>query len=178
VAVVTEKISRLGGTVLKGPFDVMSAGEMSTVQDPTGAAFALWQPIEHVGADHINVPGGLCWNELATRDVKQASEFYTQLFDWRAEDIASAMGPYTIFNNGDRPASGMVGMAEEWPDSIPSHWMVYFAVDDCDQSAQKVVQLGGQQLVEPTDIPDVGRFAVVQDPQGAVFSIIKTVMPV
>lgn len=166
------KAKSLGGQVLQEPFDVMDVGRMALVQDPTGAVLALWQPRTHIGARLANVPGALSWNELATNDTQVAGEFYTRLFDWGAQ--AQEMGPttYTTFMNGERMNGGMLQITEEWGD-VPPHWMVYFAVEDCDGSTEKAKELGGEIIVPPRDIPPVGRFAVVQDPQGGAFTIIR-----
>lgn len=171
-----QKAGALGGTVLKEPFDVFDAGRMAVLQESTGAVFAVWQPGTHIGARVVNEPGTLCWNELATRDTETASRFYTQLFGWQTN--TQQMGPmtYTSFMNGDRPAGGMLPITEEWGDA-PPNWMVYFAVEDCDRSADRATSLGARIIVPPTDIPEVGRFAVIQDPQGAVFSIISLQNP-
>lgn len=169
---IAAKAKSLGGTVMVEPLDVFESGRMTVVQDPTGAVVAAWQPQRHIGAQLVNQPGTLCWNELATRDWQKAAEFYTQLFGWTAQTQPMAGTEYTVFSNGDRMAAGMIQMTPEWGD-IPPHWMVYLTVTDCDASAEKVTALGGKVLVPPTDIPDMGRFAVVQDPQGAAFSFIK-----
>jgi predicted enzyme related to lactoylglutathione lyase len=166
------KAKSLGGQVLQEPFDVMDVGRMALVQDPTGAVLALWQPRAHIGARLANVPGARSWNELATNDTQVAGEFYTRLFDWGTQ--VQEMGPttYTTFMNGERMNGGMLQITEEWGD-VPPHWMVYFTVEDCDGSAEKAKELGGEIIVPPRDIPPVGRFAVVQDPQGAAFTIIR-----
>jgi hypothetical protein len=166
------KVAELGGKVLAGPFDVMEFGRMGVAQDPTGATFAIWQPKKHIGARVTGEPGAACWNELATRDTEAAGAFYTKVFGWT--DLTKQMGPmtYTSFMQGETPTGGMLKMTEEWA-GIPPHWMVYFAVADCDAGAARARELGGEVKVPPTDIPEVGRFAVIQDPQGAVFSIIK-----
>lgn len=166
-----EKAQSLGGTVLMGPMDVFEEGRMAMFQDPTGAAFAVWEAGDHIGVRLANEPGTLAWNELATRDVETAKAFYTQLFGWGAETAEMDSGPYTSFMNEDRAAGGMMAMTEEWGD-IPPHWMVYFAVADCNAGVEKAESLGAEIAVPPTDIEGVGRFAVLQDPQGAVFSII------
>lgn len=171
-----QKAKSQGGQVLAEPVDVFDAGRMAVLQDPTGTTFAVWQAGQHIGARLVNQPGTICWNELATKDEKVAGEFYSRLFGWVSQ--VQDMGPtsYTIFFRGDQMAAGMIQMTEEWGD-IPPHWMVYFAVEDCDSSAETVKQLGGEIKVPPTDIPGIGRFAVAQDPQGAVFSIIKLTNP-
>ncbi|MBE7469084.1 MAG: VOC family protein [Anaerolineae bacterium] len=169
---IASKAKSLGGTVLAEPLDVLESGRMTVVQDPTGAVVAAWQPQRHIGAQLVNQPGALCWNELATRNPQKSSEFYTQLFGWTAQTQPMGETNYTVFKNGDNMNAGMIEMTAEWGD-IPPHWMVYLTVTDCDASAEKVTALGGKILVPPTDIPDMGRFAVVQDPQGAAFSFIK-----
>jgi predicted enzyme related to lactoylglutathione lyase len=171
------KISALGGTVLMGPMDVMDAGRMAVAQDPTGAAFAIWEAGNHIGAQLVNDPGAFGWNELATRDADRAGAFYTSLFNWgtQTQDMGDAP-PYTIFKVGERMNGGMMQLSEQF-EGAPSNWMVYFSVADCDASAKKVEELGGKIQMPPTDIPATGRFAVVQDPQGAVFAIIKLEAP-
>jgi predicted enzyme related to lactoylglutathione lyase len=170
------KAQSLRGTVLVGPFDVMDAGKMAVIQDPTGAVLSAWEPRAHSGAGLVNQHGTLIWNELATRDADTAAQFYMKLFDWDSQTQDMPTGPYTSFLNGDRMAAGMLKMTEEWGD-MPPHWMVYFGADDCDAVAAKAKELGGEVLVPPRDIPSVGRFAVLQDPQGAAFSIISLPNP-
>lgn len=162
----------LGGTLMAEPFDVMEAGRMAIVQDPTGAVFCLWQPKSHPGAGVLNEVGALCWTELMTTDAARAKTFYTGLFGWRAEE--RPMGPmtYTLFHNGSVQAGGMMQVTKEMG-PIPSHWAVYFAVSDCDATVARAQTLGAQITVPATDIPEVGRFAFLQDPQGAHFGIIK-----
>ncbi|MDX1547297.1 MAG: VOC family protein [Rhodothermales bacterium] len=167
-----ERAAALGGTVVVAPFDVMDAGRMAIVQDPTGAPFGLWQTRTHPGVDVLQEPGSLCWSELATRDAEAAGAFYTGLFGWERQTGDTPGGPYTMFSrSADDPAAGMLQMTEEWGE-IPSHWMPYFGVEDCDAAVARAQELGGTVKVEPITMPGVGRFAVVADPQGAVFSII------
>lgn len=172
-AATAAKARRLDGTVIKDAFDVFDIGSMAVLKDPTGASFSIWQPGKHCGTDFTDGrPGSVCWNELATRDAASAGGFYGGLFDWKSGEMEMAGGKYTMFKSGEANAAGMLQMTEEWGD-LPSHWMVYFSVADCDGTAAKAASLGGAVKVAPTDIPPVGRFSVIQDPQGAVFSIIK-----
>lgn len=170
------KAKELGATLMKEPFDVMEVGRMAVIQDPTGAVFAIWQAGHHKGAQVVNVPNSLCWNELSTSDTTKAGDFYTGLFGW-GKDVKE-MGPmtYTSFMNGDRPAGGMYTPTPEMGE-IPPHWLVYFAVDDTDAKLTKANDLGATTIVPAMDIPGTGRFAVIQDPQGAVFGIIKLNTP-
>lgn len=171
-----EKAKAAGATLLKDPFDVFTVGRMAVVKDPTGAVFALWQAGTHKGAGIYNVPNSFCWNELGTTDTQKAGEFYSNLFDWTRK--VQNFGPleYTIFSNGDRGAGGMYKITPEMG-NIPPHWLTYFAVDDCDAKVKKATELGASVMKPADDIPGVGRFAILQDPQAAVFAIIKLENP-
>jgi uncharacterized protein len=173
---IAAKAKSLGATLLKEPFDVFTAGRMAVIQDPTGAVFALWQAGTHKGAGVTNVPNSFCWNELATPDVEKAGDFYPGLFGWGKN--VQQMGPmsYTSFMNGERPAGGMYKPGPEMGE-IPPHWLVYFAVDDTDAIVAKATELGAKNCAPPMDIPGTGRFAVLQDPQGAAFAVIKLANP-
>lgn len=166
------KAKAAGATLMKEPFDVFSVGRMAIVQDPTGAVFALWQAREHKGSAVCNVPNSFCWNELGTNDTQKAGEFYSNLFGWSREDFSGSPIEYTMFKDGDRGAGGMYKITPEMG-PIPPHWLVYFAVDDCDAKVQKATELGANVLKAADDIPGIGRFAILTDPQGAAFAIIK-----
>ncbi|NMI00381.1 VOC family protein [Pseudonocardia acidicola] len=160
-----------GGQVYLEPMDVMTWGRMAALSDPTGAAFAVWQPRDHIGAGLWGEPGACCWNELTTREPAAAAEFYHAVFGWTARTEPMGGFPYTVWLRGDQWIGGMLTMDEKWPADIPAHWMVYFAATDTDTAAARARELGGAVLVPPTDIQP-GRFTVLGDPQGAVFSII------
>ncbi len=162
----------LGGTVLKDAFDVFDAGRMAVIQDPAGAVFAIWQANRHIGARITAEPHTLCWSELITNNTAKSVEFYTKLFGWTTRAGLASPRDYTEIWNGDRPIGGLMQMAAELGD-LPSHWMPYFLAVSCDASAGKSKDLGGSVQVRPTDIPGVGRFAVIADPQGAVFSLFQ-----
>src|SRR5690349_7730900 len=119
--------------------------------------------------------GSFCWLELGTTDRKSGKAFYSNLFGWTGEDMP--MGPdmvYTIFRTGsDDVAGGYELMKDQLDAHVPPHWMLYVRVDDADASASKATALGAKQIVPPSDIPKVGRFAVIQDPTGAVISIFQ-----
>ena len=167
------KAKELGGTLMKEPFDVMDVGRMAVVQDPTGAVFALWQAGTHAGAGIVNVPGALVWNELTTTDTTKAGKFYSGLFGWGIDAKTFGSTDYTIFQNGDRGAGGMFKLTPDMA-GVPPFWLVYFAVDECDAKVKKATELGATTIKPAADIPTVGRFAILQDPQGAAFAIIKT----
>jgi predicted enzyme related to lactoylglutathione lyase len=119
--------------------------------------------------------GSFCWLELATSDRNAAKNFYSNLFGWAPEDMP--MGPdmtYTIFRIGGNDVCGAYPLMKEQVDAhVPPHWMLYIKADSADESAAKAVKLGAQQIVAPSDIPNVGRFAVIQDPTGAHISIFQ-----
>lgn len=168
----TKKAEGLGGKILAPPFDVMDAGRMAVLQDPTGAVFCLWQAGRSIGARILYEPGALCWTELTTRDPQTAEAFYTALFGWAAKHSApGAPMDYTEFSNNGQPIVGMMKMPAQMPAHVPSYWMPYFQVTDCDASATKSIALGAKGMIPPRDIPGTGRFAILQDPQGAVFAV-------
>ena len=166
------KAKELGATILAGPFDVMTFGRMAVIQDPTSAVFALWQPKDHKGAGVVNVPNSFCWNELMTTDTAKDGDFYTGLFGWSKKTQNFGPLEYTMFSNGERMAGGMLKITPEMG-PIPPNWLVYFAVDDCDAKTQKANDLGATTMKPPDDVPGVGRFSILTDPQGAAFALIK-----
>jgi len=180
VDATTAKAKANGGKVMKEPFDVMDVGRMSVIVDPTGAHFCLWQAKKHIGAQVKNENGALCWNEIFTTNVDAAGKFYVNTFGWKTKSVdMGPMGTYTLFNYADAGekdpnVAGMMPMPPNMK-GIPSHWLAYFQVADCDASTKKVTELGGKTIAPPMDIPgNIGRFSIVQDPQGAVFALFKT----
>ncbi|WP_431966389.1 VOC family protein [Nocardia sp. bgisy134] len=165
-------VQSAGGQVVMEPTDIPDQGRMAVFADPLGAMISVWQPRAFQGAGYVNEPNTYCWSELNCRDISAAKSFYGEVFGWEGETSEFGDTTYTEWKVGGRSIAGMVEMNEQWPAEVPPHWMVYFAVSDCDASANRTSQLGGTVSVPPTDIP-VGRFAVLGDPQGAYFSIIR-----
>jgi predicted enzyme related to lactoylglutathione lyase len=169
-----KKAESLGAKVFMPPFDVMDAGRMAVLQDPTGAVFEIWQANRSIGAEILNEPGALCWTELTTTDTKAAEKFYTGLFGWTPKhSAAGAPMEYTEFSVNGQPSIGMMAKPAEMPAHIPSYWMPYFQVVNCDASSAKVKELGGSIMVGPQDIPNTGRFAIASDPQRAMFAVFQ-----
>jgi uncharacterized protein len=162
------KATDLGGTPMGEPFDVMDAGRMAVIQDPTGAFVSVWEPHGSIGAQFVNGPGALSLNQLNTSDPEAAQRFYADLFGWRTEPVAGGDQPYWGIYNGDRLNGGMMLLPPDAP--APPHWLVYFGSEDADADAGRIGELGGQVMVPPTDVPG-GRFLVAQDPQGAVVGL-------
>jgi predicted enzyme related to lactoylglutathione lyase len=171
---VANRSREQGAHVVVDPMDVMDAGRMTIVSHPAAGFFGAWQPGQHRGAELVNEPGTMTWNELLTRDPVGARRFLEAVFGLRAEDTDMGGGiMYTVLYVGDRGVAGMMGMPRGIPAQVPAFWNVYFAVEDTDATATRAVELGGTQIAEPMDIPGIGRFAGLTDPHGANFSVIK-----
>lgn len=172
---LTGLVTASGGQVLVPPMDIAPFGRMAFYFDPTGAAIGAWQPAEHTGGQIRNEPGAPTWYELVTSDVAAASTFYSAVFGWSAEDHGpvGGTGGYTEFKLGEKAIGGMMAKPPMMPAEVPSHWAIYFAVEDADATAARATELGGKVIMGPTDIAP-GRFAVLADPTGATFNILKS----
>jgi predicted enzyme related to lactoylglutathione lyase len=115
--------------------------------------------------------GAFSWNELRTPDVEAAKSFYSQLLGWKLVDADNAPMPYTIAEANDTQVAGIMAMSKDTK-GMPPTWGGYVTVDDIDARARQAQELGGKVCVEPQDIPELGRFAVIADPQGAMLSMI------
>ncbi|HEY7829228.1 MAG TPA: VOC family protein [Solirubrobacteraceae bacterium] len=162
-----ERAKELGANVHAPAFDVMEAGRMGVIQDPQGAYFMVWEPRKHFGAQLVNAPGALVWNELASSDLDASSAFYDSLFGWKTTPFEGSPTPYLSIKNS---GASNGGMREVDPPGMPPHWMVYFGAQDIDESLAKVKELGGMVHAGPIDI-QMAKIAIVQDPQGAVFAL-------
>lgn len=170
------RVEAAGGTVIMPAMEVMTQGRTAFVADPTGAAFGLWQPGDHQGAQLVDEDGSLTWNELMTDDVGTAAAFYASTLGWEAETQEMPGGfSYTTFRVGDAVAAGMMEKQPQMQ-QVPNNWGVYFAVDDCDGCAARITELGGTVMQPPFDTP-IGRMAVASDPQGAPFMVISSTVP-
>ncbi len=168
------KAAAAGGKLLAGPFDVMEHGRMAVLQDPVGAVFALWQANQHVGIQLFGAAGSLVWTELVTPDVAKSLAFYTQVFDWSAQPMPMPDFTYTVVTpKGEERGTGGIMPLRPHMGPMPAAWTPYFAVDDVDATVAKAQSLGGKVCAPAMDIPNVGRFAMLADAQGAAFSILK-----
>lgn len=166
------KAEALGGKVLAGPFDVMDAGRMAVIQDPTGAVVAIWQAKRNAGLGVVGEPGTFCWADLSTPDPAAAQKFYEGLFGWKLTRGEKDPSGYLHIMNGENFIGGVPPTQHRDPHA-PPHWLIYFAVADVDASAAQAKKLGARFYVEPMSIEGVGRMAVMSDPQGAVSAIFK-----
>jgi len=163
-----KKAQGLGANVIAPPFDVMDVGRMAVIADPAGASLCLWQAGRHIGATIRGEFNTLCWNELMTPDIEGARKFYTDLFGWNLKPSPE----YTEINLGSTGIGGMMHITPEMK-GMPTAWTPYIAVSDCDAAVEKIKSSGGKVYMGPHEIPNVGRFAVCADPQGAMFNIIN-----
>lgn len=168
-------VTDLGGQVVAPPFDVMDAGRMAVISDPTGAFVSLWQAGTHAGGEAFNEHGTPTWNELATRDIDSARAFYAGLLGWDYSEMDMGdAGTYYVAMVADegepRVNGGMMDMTGMLPDDVPDHWDVYFHVDDVDVTVELAKELGASVVVDLMDVP-VGRIAYLADPQGAMFYV-------
>jgi uncharacterized protein len=170
------RIRELGGQVMMGPIDVTEEGRMLVAMDPCGAAFGLWQPLRHTGAQRVDEPGAMCWREVNVRDVPAARAFYTALFGLEARPLPDPAMVYETLHLGEQTVGGILFMNEMWPKDVPPHWMNYFAVDDLDAALERVKAGGGKVVVPPFDTP-YGRISVITDPAGAVVTLMKMDAP-
>lgn len=171
-----ERVGELGGGVHAEPFDVVDAGRMAVIADPTGAMLGIWEPKGSIGARRVNDPGCLTSNELSTTDVGAAIDFYSALFGWRIQPVDAGGGPPYWLINHDGAAEGRNGgMRELSPEQVehgaPPSWLSYFTVASVDDAVAATEQ-GGGQVGPVLDIP-AGRIALLRDPHGAAFGVFE-----
>src|SRR5919202_809000 len=162
---VTPRAAELGGRVVQEPFDVLDVGRMSVIADPTGALLCLWEARSTIGAELVNTPGAMTWNDLVTPDPDAAARFYGDLLGWTAAEIPDA-GGYRVIRNGERSNGGMMPHTDS-----PPAWIPYFGHEDLERLVGVELEgLGGRLLNGPMHMPQ-GTIAVLADPQGAVFAL-------
>lgn len=161
-----------GGTVIMEPFPIGTMGTSAFIADPAGAVFGLWQAAEMAGFQ-AEGSGTFGWAEVTARDVERVIPFYGRTFGWahRTSDMGDGTS-YTEFLDGEESLLGALEMPPGTPAEVPSYWLVYFAVDDLDAAHQRALDAGGTSLVAPRAMPG-GRFAIVADPLGGTFGLLK-----
>ncbi len=173
VDALAEKAQAAGGTILAAPFDVGDQGRMTVIQDPTGAVVSGWQEAQprNFLSDR---PNTLSWAELNARGLEKAIPFYESVFGWTHRTSPFGEGnEYTEFLADGHAVAGALEMNPMVPAEVPSYWAAYFQVDDVDGVFSRAIELGASEMVGPQDYPG-GRFAIVSDPQGAMFALFKS----
>jgi predicted enzyme related to lactoylglutathione lyase len=162
----------LGATIVKEPFDVMDVGRMAVIQDPAGAYVCIWEATGRENGAPAEGVGSVSWIEHRSKDIEAAKKFYGAWMDWTFEsrDMGGDM-LYEVIMLGDQQVGGMFLVPDSMGD-MPAHWGVIFEVDDADAAYKNAVSLGASTQLELVDIPKVGRYAGLADPQGAWFGIL------
>ncbi len=176
-----EKAKDAGGTVFFGPVDLPNeAGRVAMLRDPTGAFFGIVEQDRNPGAQLVNEPGAWTWNNLMTRDPDGAKDFYGKVFGWEATHNEDAPPGIFMWQVTDQRwpegMGGLMQIADDMPAEMPSHWQVYFIVENADAAIEKAESMGAKLGFGPIDVP-VARMATLVDPQGAVVSILEARYP-
>ncbi|MEU8674070.1 VOC family protein [Streptomyces sp. NPDC048560] len=188
IAATVALVREAGGQVITDPVRAGRAGVLAQAADPGGAVFGLWQAGDRAGFEKQNEPGAFCWTEVYTRRPEAVDAFYERVFGFAGTDLddssKDASGTYEPGIDyrmwspaGSEPGpdtaiGGRSVITDAFPAEMPSYFLSYFAVADCDRAAETVVTLGGRVTAPPFDIP-YGRMAVVQDDQGAAFAVLQ-----
>ena len=173
----SKKAEEFGAQTVVARQSVGDHGALSVLKDPTGAYFCTWQsknPADLEKPFASNTPGHFGWTELATNDLDRAGRFYSEVFEYTPAAFGAEQkdATYFTFNYEGKPQAGLMGIPSDKTD-VPSHWANYVTVENCDRTLEKATQLGAQTLYGPVDVPNVGRFAKIRDPQGAVIAFIS-----
>ena len=172
VETLASAVAAAGGTVVMPPFAVGDQGRMAVFQDPAGAFLSAWEPnaMQGFGAEG---EGTYAWAELNARGAETTEPFYSAVFGWTAKHAApEGAPPYTEFQLDGHSVAGAMEMSPMVPAEVPSYWLVYFGVDDVDAAAARATGAGAHEIVAPQDFPG-GRFAILSDPQGAAFGLLR-----
>ncbi|MGW3623765.1 VOC family protein [Streptomyces sp. NPDC000880] len=176
-AALIREIREVGGQVITTPVQVGTAGTMALATDPGGAVFGLWQAGDRAGFEKQGEPGSFCWTEVYTRDKERADPFYEQVFGFQGTDLPDDSIDFRMWSPaGTEPGEntaigGRSVITDAFPAEMPGHFLIYFCVDDCDETAAIATRLGGRIQALPFDIP-YGRIAVLADNQGASFAVL------
>ncbi|MFF8384968.1 VOC family protein [Streptomyces kanasensis] len=179
-AALAARIRHAGGQIITAPVRIGTAGVTALAVDPGGAVFGLWQGEERPGFGRQGVPGTYCWTEVYTRpaDKDAVDAFYSTVFGYRTRDLDDPAADFRVWSppgpgepTDDTAIGGRSVIGDAFPAEMPAHFLVYFAVGDCDATATTAVRLGGRVTEPPFDTP-YGRIAVLADDQGAVFAVL------
>lgn len=171
---VARRVELAGGRRAVEPLDIPDCGRMMIAQDPQGTFFGVWQAGTHAGFEKRGEVGSYVWTDICVRETAAVDAFYPAVLPLKPvalTDREAAETDYAVFKVGDHAVAGRLRMDGRYPPGTPAHVLVYFGVHDCDRAVAVVRSLGGALRSGPVD-SRFGRFAVVSDPQGAVFAVI------
>jgi predicted enzyme related to lactoylglutathione lyase len=166
VDAAAKRVTQHGGKVIVPPTDIPTVGRFALVSDPEGATFNLFKGETSDDTSQTEFH----WNELYANDVAKVVPFYEKVVGWKSEQMDMGDQPYTIFKQGDQSVAGGMNKPDK---AIPSMWLPYVSVDDCDQTVARMQSRKAKVQVPAMDVENVGRFAVVIDPNGAALGVIK-----
>ncbi|MFF9685338.1 VOC family protein [Streptomyces sp. NPDC014623] len=181
-------VRKAGGQVITEPVRAGAAGVLAQAADPGGAVFGLWQAGARAGFEKRHVPGAFCWTEVHTRQPERVDPFYEEVLGFQGTDIelpgeGGGVEPFRVWSPAgaepgeDTAVGGRAIITDAFPAVLPSYFLSYFAVADCDRTVETATRLGGRITTPPQDIP-YGRTAVLQDDQGAAFAVLQPTEPV
>ena len=157
-----------GASSCMPPTDFAPVGRGATLLDPVGAMFSIWRSATDDAPDAEMPPGHWCWRELHATDDARALAFYETLFGLEHDSMPAGEETYYILRHGDARRGGLmrnpVGMG-------PSLWIPYVHVQDVDATVAKAQSLRAEITTPPENIPGIGRYAMLRDPQGARFAV-------
>jgi predicted enzyme related to lactoylglutathione lyase len=169
------RVTEHGGEIVAPTMAVGTLGTMAVVRDPGGAVVGIWQADTFPGFVRYAEPGTAQWSEVYTRDFAEVAAFYPAVFGWETESMGDTDEfRYTVGKRGEENLAGVMDGSNWLPEGVPSHWSVYFGVDDADATITKIVAGGGSVIMPAEDTP-YGRLAAVADPTGAAFRIMQAV---
>jgi uncharacterized protein len=170
----TVEAAETNGAQIIGPqMPVADLGIQAVLIDPTGAHLGAWEPGTFPGFTVLNEHGAPSWFELHTRDFATALDFYRSVFGWETDTVGDTDEFRYSTMRDPRGAGELAGVMDAsgfLPDGVPSHWSVYWEVDDVDAAVAQVKALGGSVVMDPESTP-YGRLATVTDPEGAQFKL-------
>lgn len=157
-----------GGQVPMPPMEVPDVGRMGVLLDPAGAVSWAFKSARGDLPIKRPAPGEFCWESLAATDIKAAVAFYQKVYPWKASEFQGM----TVFGTGEG-MENQVADVNAAPPGVPSHWLSNVVVADLSESRGRVAKLGGKVLMEEIVVPNIGKIAVVQDPQGATLALFQ-----
>ncbi|MFV0129364.1 VOC family protein [Streptomyces sp. HMX112] len=181
IVALSARIRDAGGRMVTEPLPLDGFAVTALAADPDGAVFGLWEAGDHTGFEKQGEPGSFCWTEVYTRKKDAVDAFYESVFGFQVRDLDDASMDFRVWSPagtraGDETAIGGRGViTNTFPAEMPAHFLSYFAVADCDDTAALATRLGGRVTEPPFDTP-YGRIAVIADNQGAVFAVLAEPM--
>jgi predicted enzyme related to lactoylglutathione lyase len=169
VDAATREAAAAGAKILEQPFDMPTVGRIATIADPQGAVVRLFRDANEDPADDEGTVGNFLWNELHVRDAAKGVAFYERIAGYKHSDMPSPDGTYHVLeaNGVGRAGVTSAGASEQ------GAWLPYVQVASTDDTVARALKHGGKQLVPPSDIPGIGRFAVFADPTGTELAVMK-----